>query len=66
MRKIKICKKLLKLIHIDCSDMDCDCLDGEEFVAVDDIIKLVMKHNPLNLKKELLRNLNTRKQSGGN
>ena len=57
MKKIKICKKLSKLIHIDCSDMDCDCLDGKEFVAVDDILKLDYREwNLVLLKNELNSN----------
>ncbi len=59
MKKIKICKKLSKLIHIDCSDMDCDCLNFREFVAIEDILKLnyqewdlVKLKNELNFNKQ--------------
>ncbi len=44
MRKVKIYKKLSKLKHIECSDMDCKCLESEEFVVVDDLKGLINKY----------------------
>ena len=41
MEKVKICKKLSKLKHIECSDMECRCLESKEFVAVDDILRVL-------------------------
>ncbi len=41
MKKIKICKKLSKLSNIECCDYNCKCLDSEEFIAVDDMNKVI-------------------------
>lgn len=57
MRKVKICKKLSKLIHIECSDMDCKCLESKEFVAVNDLYEVLSKFNPETPLKVILSEL---------